>query len=88
MIMQMEPSPRWGHCSAAVDGKMYMWGGRTKEFDKEKTLYSTLHIFDPFMESWETKTTGISYNCGYDCIIIKLEALTHASNSTSHLMLV
>ena len=56
--MAVEPSPRWGHCSALVDGKLYLWGGRTREFSKEKsTLTSTLHVFDPFVESWETKST-------------------------------
>lgn len=57
----MEPSPRWYHCSAAIDCKLYVWGGRTKDFAKEKTTPSTLsahlHIFDPFTESWETKST-------------------------------
>ena len=51
----MEPSPRWGHCSAAIDGKLYVWGGHTKEFSKEKA--SSMHLFDPITESWETKST-------------------------------
>lgn len=55
-----EPSPRYGHYSAAVEGKLYIWGGGTKNFRRDKNaLTSTLHVFDPFMEAWETKrTTG------------------------------
>ena len=57
-----EPSPRWGHCSAAVQGQLYVWGGRTrggvqciKEIER-----SNLHVLDPFTESWETKSTTYS----------------------------
>ena len=41
-----EPSPRHGHVSALVDGKVYVWGGYT-----EGTEDATYH-FDPLSESW------------------------------------
>lgn len=55
-----EPSPRWGHCSAAVGGKhLYLWGGRTENYRRDRnTLTSTVHVFDIFTESWETKHTS------------------------------
>lgn len=54
-----EPSPRRGHFSSRVQGQLCVWGGRTKDFSKQKNeLASTLHVFDPFMESWESKLTA------------------------------
>ena len=48
-----EPSPRWGHCSAAVERQIYVYGGRTKDFLRERaTLASQIHLFDPYLESW------------------------------------
>ena len=56
----VEPSPRWGHCSAAIEGQVYVYGGRTKDFLKDKdTLASQVHLFDPYLESWrEVETQG------------------------------
>ena len=55
-----EPSPRWGHFSAPVQDKLLVWGGRAKDFAKEKNvLASTVHSFDPVLESWaENKPSG------------------------------
>ena len=38
-----------------------MWGGRSKEFLKEKSeLTSSVHSFDPFLECWdENKFSGV-----------------------------
>lgn len=48
-----EPSPRWGHFSAAVGDQLYVWGGRTKDFSKEKNvLASSIHCFHPVLESF------------------------------------
>ena len=57
-----EPSPRYGHCSAIVDEKFYVWGGRAKGFLKGKSkLASSVHSFDPFLEFWaENKCSGVS----------------------------
>ena len=53
-----EPSPRWGHHSAAVGGQLYVWGGRTKDFDKEKSELSvSVHSFNQCMETWQTRAT-------------------------------
>ena len=49
-----EPSPRWGHFSAAVGDELYVWGGRTEDFSKEKkVLASSIHRFRSKLESWE-----------------------------------
>ena len=45
-----EPPPRYSHCSAAVEGKLYVWGGKRDE-------PTSLHVFNPVQESWETKST-------------------------------
>ena len=49
-----EPSPRWYPFSAAVEGKVYLYGGRTGDFLKETTtLKTTVHTFDGYLEQWE-----------------------------------
>jgi N-acetylneuraminic acid mutarotase len=58
-----EPSPRWGHFSAAVDPerKLCVWGGRTKDLssNRKNELASSVHSFDPVLECWaEIKTSG------------------------------
>lgn len=61
-LSDSEPSPRWGHISAPVDGKLYVWGGHTKKFSSQakRKLASTLHVFNPIMESWKDQsTTGV-----------------------------
>ena len=51
--MGSEPSPRWGQLSAVVEGKLCLYGGRTKDFLKEKSgLASSVHSFDPFLDYW------------------------------------
>lgn len=50
-----EPAPRWGHFSAAVQGELVVWGGRTEDFHKKKGklgLATCVHFFDPFQECW------------------------------------
>ena len=54
--MNLEPSPRKGHCSAAIEGKLYVWGGHTEKPPKGKPP-STLHVFDPLLETWDIKST-------------------------------
>ena len=49
-----EPSPRWDHVSVGVEGKVYIYGGCTKDFWREKSsLASRVHIFNPCQESWQ-----------------------------------
>ena len=53
-----EPSPRWGQFSAVVEGKLCVYGGRTKDFLKEKSgLASSVHSFDGLLESWSSEDT-------------------------------
>ena len=48
-----KPSPRWGHFSAAVEERMVLYGGVTRDFLKP----SRVHLFDPYQESWCEATT-------------------------------
>ena len=59
--MEGEPSPRFGHYCALVEEKFCVWGGRTKDFLKEKSeLTSSVHSFDPFLEFWDPDVNKIS----------------------------
>ena len=57
----MEPSPRRGHCSALVEEKFYVWGGRTKKFlERKSELASSVHGFNQFLELWaENESSGV-----------------------------
>ncbi len=56
--MASEPSPRWGHYSAAVGGQLYVFGGRTKDFSKGKSeLGGCIHSFNQSNERWQTRAT-------------------------------
>ena len=51
-----EPSPRWAPYSAAVDGRLCVFGGRTKDFSKDKSeLSSRVHSFNQCRETWDTR---------------------------------
>ena len=51
-----EPSPRWGHFSAVIEGSLYVYGGRTKDFLKGKSsIASKVHLFNPCLESWQKR---------------------------------
>ena len=40
--------------SVGVEGKVYVYGGRTKDFWNEKSsLASTVHLFNPCKELWQ-----------------------------------
>ena len=56
-----EPSPRYHHLSASCRGKIFLWGGVTKDFIQNRGRRgSIMEIFDPFLERWEQQpTTGI-----------------------------
>ena len=43
-----EPSPRVGHVSALVDGKVCVWGGDTRPAEDA----ATINCFQPLWESW------------------------------------
>ena len=62
-LIVMEPSPRFGHCSALVEEKFCVWGGRTKDFlERKSELASSVHSFDQFLEFWaepEDESSGI-----------------------------
>ena len=51
-----EPTPRWGSFSAPVGGQVFLRGGYTKNFDKDKSsLLSTVQCFDVYSESWRER---------------------------------
>ena len=57
-----QPSPRFGHGTAAVGGRCYLWGGRVQDFSESgrRKLASTIDNFDPHLETWEKHpTTGV-----------------------------
>ena len=57
--MEGEPSPRFSHYSALVEEKFCVWGGRTKDFLKEKSeLASSVHCFHPLLEFWDVNKIG------------------------------
>jgi N-acetylneuraminic acid mutarotase len=47
------PTPRWGHSSAVVNGKIYIIGGGTSEPDL--TVLSTVEEYDPITDTWTRK---------------------------------
>ena len=49
-----EPSPRAGHFSAAVEDKLYVWGGEGGR--GESVVTSIVHHYDPDSETWNTNT--------------------------------
>ena len=64
-----EPSPRFLHGAAAVEGKCYLWGGCVQDFSASgrRKLASTIEIFDPYLETWEEHhTTGLPPSGLYD----------------------
>ena len=60
--MEGEPPPRYSYCSALVEEKFCVWGGRTKDFLQEKSeLTSSVHSFDPYLEFFDVnKSSGVS----------------------------
>ena len=50
-----EPSPRSGAYSSSVEGKLYMWGGHTRD-NKEKN--DSVEIWEPLAEKWLQHTTA------------------------------
>ena len=55
-----EPTARSGHCAALLKGKVFMWAGRTANFDRVKeSLAAQVETFDLFTETWSQQhTTG------------------------------
>ena len=55
-----EPKPRYRHYAGAVGGELFVFAGRTTDFDKTKEeLSSTIAVFDQYLEQWrQLKTTG------------------------------
>ena len=48
----VQPSPRSGSVSAPVEGKVYLYGGRTRGFldlEEKHQLASTVHVFDGYV---------------------------------------
>ena len=62
-----EPSARFLHSAFSIDKRVYVWGGRTDDFesgseDGKLELANSIEQFDPFLEVWcQLKTTGTSH---------------------------
>ena len=53
-----EPSPRYAHYAAEVNGQLYLYSGRTVRYTAEKEkLQSLVEVLDPLTETWTQKTT-------------------------------
>ena len=72
MVPLYEPEPRFLPGVSSVEGKLYMWGGRTIGFEKDlkdemKGLANRIECFDPVDEVWRhfdtqgTPHPGLSY---------------------------
>ena len=48
-----EPPPRFNHFSTPVAGQLYVWGGRTKDFEGDGDVAATVNIYQPYTESWD-----------------------------------
>ena len=52
-VLLYEPAPRYAHVAAAVEGKLYVWGGMRRDLPKlhdgpEKTaITSVVDVLDP-----------------------------------------
>ena len=55
-----EPKPRLSHYAGAVRGELFVFAGRTVDFDKTKEeLSSIIQVFDQYLEQWrQLQTTG------------------------------
>ena len=53
----VEPSPRYAPFSASTNGRLFVFGGYTKDFlrsDGTVSIYD-VHMFDPVIESWQVR---------------------------------
>ena len=52
MAKGVEPVPRYGHVAAAIEGKLYLWGGMRRDFPavhdspERTTLTSVVDVLD------------------------------------------
>ena len=51
-VGKYEPAPRWGHLAAAVDHKLYLWGGISSDFPEvhddqaKNSITSVVNVLD------------------------------------------
>lgn len=67
-----EPIPRWSHVAIAYNGKVYVWGGRTKDTSLNAKLISVVEEFDPITSKWMKVPTRGEHpqrpeRCAYTC---------------------
>lgn len=56
--MALEPSPRSLFCSFQVKRELYIWGGKSDNFEEQKDkLASTIYRYDPYKENWDVLHT-------------------------------
>ena len=58
--MATEPSPRWGHWAAGVGGKLFIYGGCTKNFPEQMSeLGAIVHTFHQRKETWRSRPANV-----------------------------
>ena len=67
-----EPAARFYHAAVAVEGRVYVRGGRTADYDSgsedEKIkLASCIEQFDPYLEVWRQLNTTGTQHVGLEC---------------------
>jgi N-acetylneuraminic acid mutarotase len=59
------PTKRWGHSAVAVNGKIYVFGGRTSA-----QYYSSVEVYDPQTNAWTTRSTMPTFRyCLTACLL-------------------
>ena len=71
------PTGRWGHSAAAVNGKIYIFGGRSVS-----EYYSSVEVYDPQTNTWSTKSNMPTFRyCLTTCV---LDSLVYAVGGWAH----
>lgn len=53
-----EPPPRWGHCSAVIDGELFIYGGSTEELFRANSENGlAVYTFNQITETWHANVS-------------------------------
>lgn len=50
------PGALWSPAAATVDGKIYVIGGGTGDLTEDWDVFSSVHVYDPASDNWDTAT--------------------------------
>ena len=71
MAMLREPCPRFWHSAVSVQGKVYVRGGSTPNFDTDegkRELATTIEEYDPINQVWRQLKTSGTYHPGLSAV--------------------